>query len=592
MMINEKQKAVYRLIISQLQYDGFTDISSQLENYTCIQARPKNHLDKIVESFEHQWKITSFFADNDCIPTLLSKRGSNDSSAKHSFNSDSRKTYSESNRFVSKSCSSNFNSFREYVTNPFVLPDAQISTHYEPDPETDLPSINYSNSEVCNDRSDDVSCNDTLNHSLHDAEMNHESDNGTTNLQSKYSIDVMNKIEESDNSSTSLVNESDDSVVDLTADRVDHAVYKSNGLENVYQSPYLVSKSAKSGSMHADKAISSPKCSLLKMPIKSTQRSRIVDSTEVSNSHSKNDASKSFPKGTKSSFRFQPLTQDKIALIFEIFEGKSITKIAFKANVDGIIPSIACCTVEQQLSVMLGKHVRKYFVLTENEIRLRKKYSKMTKSGLLFSIRSVLGKSATKTDCNHGLVSNTCKIDGINPGNTKSDRNLNLEHTMAQQLLSGRNEVNTDCNKEDCEKPAYSYESANFSEAVRVKIIEFIYQSTTLLCTTFRKEINQIIRTDSYTIQEIISETFGINASHYIQFEYIDGCLKAIFLKNSWQKKSLADILDSLKISKGLVQAVHLSKESTRSHVAQNGNKVSTETDKDNASKPVLVTKT
>ena len=595
-MINENQRTVYGLIISQLRYDGFVDISSQLEEYTCIQTRPKNHLSKLVESVEYQWKITSIFVDSNCIPSLLSKRGSNDKSTKHSFNSDSRKTYSEINRFVSKSSSNNFNSFRECVTNPCDLAHAPIRTHFEPDPTADLPSINSNNFELCkDDGSDNISCDDdSLDHSSPDTDMNHKTDNESKYLYSQYSIDGLNEFDESDDSSTNLDRVSDESVVDLTNERADDALYKSNslhGLENVYPSPCLVNKSAESGSEHVDKAIQSLKCSSLQMTIKSTQRCSDEDTTEVSHSYSRNDASKSFPKGTKSSFSFQNATDDEIALIFEMFEGKSMTKTAFKAIVDDIIPSIACCTVEQQLSVMLGEHVSKYSVTSENEIRLRKKYSKMTKSGLLSSIRSVLGKSEIETDCNLGLVSNSCKIYGINPGNTKSDRDLNLQHTVAQQLLSGRDEVNSDCNKEDCEKPAYSYESANFSEAVRVKIIEFIYQSTTLLCTTFRKEVNRIIRTDSYTIQEIICETFGKKASHYIQFEYKDGCLKAIFLKNPWQKKSLVDILDSLKISKCLVQGVHLSKESTRNHVAQKSNKVSTEIGKDKASKPVLVTK-
>ena len=72
-MIKEKQKTVYSLIISQLRYDGFTDISTQLEEYTCIQTRPNNHLYKLVESVEYQWKITSWFADTACVTSSLSK---------------------------------------------------------------------------------------------------------------------------------------------------------------------------------------------------------------------------------------------------------------------------------------------------------------------------------------------------------------------------------------------------------------------------------------------------------------------------------------------------------------------------------------
>ena len=258
-MINENQKAVYSLIISQLRYDGFTDISTQLEKCTCIQTRPKNHLDKLVESFEHQWKITSFFANNECIPTVLSKRVSKDSLAKHSFNPDLRNSYSENNCFVSKSCSSNFNSFRECVANPCDLARAQISTYYEPDPKTDLPSINSSNSEICQDGNDVVSWDgDSLDRSSLHTDIESVSSTSTS-FQSQYSTDGMNEFEESDDSSTSLINESDNSIVDLTTDRADDAVHKSNtlhGLENVYRSPYyLVSKSIKSESVHADKAI-------------------------------------------------------------------------------------------------------------------------------------------------------------------------------------------------------------------------------------------------------------------------------------------------------------------------------------------------
>ena len=598
-MIKEKQKTVYSLIISQLRYDGFRDISSQLEDYTCIQTRPKNHLDKLVESVEYQWKITSIFVDDNCIPSLLSKRGSNDNSAKRSFNSESRKTYSKSNRFVSKSCLSNFNSFRECVTHPCVPADAQISEHYRPGPETDHPSVNSSNSEVCNDGSASVSCNnDTLNHSSPDAEINHETDNGTTNLQSQYLTDGMNEFDESDDSSTSLINESDDSIVDLTTDRADDAVHKSNtmhGLENVYQSPYLVSKSTESGSKHADKAISSPKCSSHQMTIKSAQISSDDDSTEVSYSCSKSHAGKSFPKDTKSSFRFPPMTLDKIALIYGIFEGDTVSRTAFKSNVDSIIPSIACCTVEQQLSVMLGEHVSTYFVISENGIRLTKKYGKMTKSGFLSSISSVLGKSEVKTDCDDSHVSNACKINGfngINPGNAKSDRDLNLQYTVAQQLLSGCDQVSTECKKSESKTTAESSKPVKFSEATIVKIVELMHKSITLSCATFRKKVNQITPTDSYSIHDIISKTFGKSASHYIQFEYKDERLNSIFLKNPWKKKSLVDILDSLNISKSLIQAVGVpQKDTIKSHIAQTGNTVTTETDKKKASEPAMVTK-
>ena len=119
-----------------------------------------------------------------------------------------------------------------------------------------------------------------------------------------------------------------------------------------------------------------------------------------------------------------------------------------------------------------------------------------------------------------------------------------------------------------------------------------IYRSTTLLSTTFRKIVNQITPTDSYTIQDIFSETFGKNASHYIQYEYKDGCLNAIFLKNPWKKKSLVDILDSLNVSKCLLlQAVDMSEKNTKSHITLNGDKVCTETSKNKASKPARVTK-
>ena len=444
MMINEKQKTVYSLIISQLRYDGFTDISSQLEDYTCIQTRPKNHLDKLVESFEHQWKITSFFADDDCIPTVLSKSASKDSLAKHSFNPDLRNSYSENYCFVSKSCSSNFNPFRECVTKLCNLKHAQITTH-ELDPKTDLPSINSNNSEIFQDGSDDISCDDvTLDRSSLHTDI--ESGSSTnTSLQSQYSTDSMNEFEEYDESSSSLVNESDDSVVDLTTDRVDHAVYKSNGLENVCQSPYLFSKLAKSGSEHADKAIPSPKCSSLQMPIKSTQQSSDEDTTEVSYSYSKNVARKNLKKCTQSSFSFEP-TKDEIALIFEIFEGETMKNTAFRSNVDSIIPSIACCTVEHQLSVMLGDHVNKYFVISENEIRL-KKYGKMTNSGLLSSISSILGKSGIETDFGHGLVSYSFQI---NPGNAKFHRFQNIRQSVAKRLVSGCDKVNFDFNKDAC----------------------------------------------------------------------------------------------------------------------------------------------
>ena len=599
-MINEKKKAVYSLIISQLRYDGYTNISSQLEDYTCIQARPKNHLDKIVESFEHQWKITSFFADNECIPTLLSKNVLKDSSPKQLFNSDSRKTYSENDPFVSKWSSSNFNSFRECVTNPCILVDAQIPAHYEHFPEADLPSINSSNSELCKDDAcDDISCDDnSLDHSLPNTDMNHKTDNESNCLHCQCSIDGINEFEESDDSSTSLVNGSYDSVVDLTTYCVDDAVHKSNGLENVYQSPYyLVSKSAKSESEHADKSIPSPKCSSLKMAIKSTQRCSDEDTTEGSHSYSRNDASKSFPKGTKSSFSFQNATHDEIALIFEMFEGKSMSKTAFKTIVDSIIPSIACCTVEQQLSVMLGEHVSKYFDTSENEIRFTKKYSKMTKSGLLSSILSVLGKSEIKTDFNYGLVSNTCKIDGINPGNAKSDRNLNLQHSVAQQLLAGRDKVNlnykkslsqaaevpnkgttksngnkvsTDSDKSKASKPApvannKMLDSQNnqskpqenvakqllvLSNIQKFYLITLLKKKDSYTFKEFLLEARSIIPSLSvaHTAKDILIAIFSAQFSHYVQFCY-DKKESHLSLKPLWKCKTSGEIFSFFCVS-------------------------------------------
>ena len=591
-MINEKKKTVYRLIISQLQYDGFVDISTQLEVYTCIQTRAKNHLDKLVESVEYQWKITSFFADNDCIPTLLSKNVLKDSSPKQLFNSDSRKTYSESN----------FNSFRECVTNPCVPADAQIPTHYEPDPETDLPSINSSNSELFKDGSDDISCDDnySLDHSLPDTDMNHKTDNESKCLHCQYSIDGMSEFEEFDDSSTSFDNEADGSIVDLTTDRTDDAVYKSNtmhSLENVYQSPCLVSKLTKSGSEHADKAIPPPKCSSPKMPIKSTQRCSDEDTTEVSYSCSKNADRQSLKKCTKSAFSFQNATHDEIALIFEMFEGKSMTKTAFKAIVDDIIPSIACCTVEQQLSVMLGERVSKYFVTSENEIRFTKKYSKMTKSGLLSSIRSVLGKSEIKTDCNYGLVSNTCKIDDINPGNAKSDHNLNLEHSMAQQLLVGRdkinlnykkslsqaaeepnksttksnaNKVSTDSDKSKASKPApvaknkkvdsqrsQSKPQENVAKQLLVlsniqkfSLITLLKKKDSYTFTEFLLEARSIIPSLSvaHAAKDILIAIFSAQFSHYVQFRY-DKKESHLSLKPPWNCKTSAEIFSVVCIS-------------------------------------------
>ena len=123
-MIKERQKTVYSLIISQLRYDGFTDISTQLEDYTCIQTRAKNHLDKLVESVEYQWKITSFFADNDCIPTLLSKNALKDGLPRQSFASNSLNAYCdrskpavdinhETEKLPSKFSSNNINEFDE-----------------------------------------------------------------------------------------------------------------------------------------------------------------------------------------------------------------------------------------------------------------------------------------------------------------------------------------------------------------------------------------------------------------------------------------------------------------------------------------------
>ena len=590
-MINEKKKTVYRLIISQLQYDGFADISTQLEAYTCIQTRAKNHLDKLVESVEYQWKITSFFADNNCIPTLLSKNVLKDSSPKQLFNSDSRKTYSESN----------FNSFRECVTNPCVPADAQILTHYEPDPETDLPSINSSNSELCKDGSDDISCDDnySLDHSLPDTDMNHKTDNESKCLHCQYSIDGMSEFEEFDDSSTSLDNESDGSNVDLTADRTDDAVYKSNtmhGLENVYQSPCLVSKSTKSGSEHADKAIPPPKCSSLKMPIKSTQRCSDEDTTEVSYSCSKNADRQSLKKCKKSAFSFQP-TQDEIALIFEIFEGETMTKAGLKLFVDGIIPTIACCTVEEQLSVMLGEHVSKYFVLSENEVRLRKKYSEMTKSGLLSSIRSVLGESETKTDCNLGLVSNTCKIYGINPGNAESDHNLNLEHTMAQQLLAGRDKINLnykkslsqaaeepnkgttksnankvsyDSDKSKASKPALVAKNKKvdnqrsqskpqenvvkqllvLSNIQKFSLITLLKKNDSYTFTEFLLEARSIIPSLSiaHIAKDILIAIFSAQFSHYVQFRY-DKKESHLSLKPPWNCKTSAEIFSVVCVS-------------------------------------------
>ena len=113
-----------------------------------------------------------------------------------------------------------------------------------------------------------------------------------------------------------------------------------------------------------------------------------------------------------------------------------------------------------------------------------------------------------------------------------------------------------------------------FSDAVEVRIIDFIHQSSPMSCTSFMSEVKEINPTYGYTVRDIVYETFGRNGSNYIQFEYVHGYLKGFFLKNPWKRKSLLDILDSLNLSKDLVKPDVPKNNAAKSNTTQNSHKM------------------
>ena len=113
-----------------------------------------------------------------------------------------------------------------------------------------------------------------------------------------------------------------------------------------------------------------------------------------------------------------------------------------------------------------------------------------------------------------------------------------------------------------------------FSDAVKVRIIDFIHQSSPMSCTSFISEVKEITPTYGYTVRDIVYETFGRNGSNYIQFEYEHGYLKGFFLKNPWKRKPLLDILDSLNLSKDLVKPDVPKNNAAKSNTSQNSHKM------------------
>ena len=235
----------------------------------------------------------------------------------------------------------------------------------------------------------------------------------------------------------------------------------------------------------------------------------------------------------------------KVRIVDFIHQSSPMSCTSFMSEVKEITPTYGY-SVRDIVYEIFGKDVSNYIQFEYehgylNGFFLKNPWKRKSLLDILDSLN--LSKDLVKPDVpkNNAAQSNTTQ-------NSYKIHNINVKNNLATEPIAS--------------------DSLKFSDAVRVKIIEFIHQSSPISCNAFISEVRQITPTYGYTVHNIVFETFGKDTSHYIQFEYKGNHVKGFFLKNPWKTKSLLDILDSLNLSKVVVKAEVTEDDTVRSRTS------------------------
>ena len=223
-------------------------------------------------------------------------------------------------------------------------------------------------------------------------------------------------------------------------------------------------------------------------------------------------------------------------LLFNITKEGAQSVEVFKSKADKVIFRNSFYTFEQIMSAMFGEPVHQYVKISDNVLRLKKKYRTMSNDNFLSNLGTM----------------KECYSDG-----SSSDKTSHIKDSLSN--LSDPRE-NTACSKtfvaDEADNSDVMFESSdaareekkvNISDVEKVQIIEFLFEEGTVVSTKLFKKVYQITKTslDGCTFTDLFEGLFGDFYDDYIGSTFGKNKLLPVFLKEPWKSCLIHKLLEN-----------------------------------------------
>ena len=199
------------------------------------------------------------------------------------------------------------------------------------------------------------------------------------------------------------------------------------------------------------------------------------------------------------SYQLEFTSSEKLLLFNIIKEGAQSVDV-FKSKADKVIYRNSFYTFGQIISAIFGEHVHQYVIISDTELRLKKRYRTMSDDYFLLNLGRV-------KECYSGSSSS-------DKTSHKKDSSINLpdphKNTTCSLTFVADEVDDVDTTREE--------KKVNFSDAETVQIIEFLFRNGTTSSTKFFKEVYRITKILLYgcTLTGLFKALFGEYYNEYI----------------------------------------------------------------------------
>ena len=558
-MDKQSQKITYRLIISQLKHDNFLSIANQLEEILGIQSRAKNHLSELLESINYHWKIASYYADTVYIPQVISKSVEDDLCVLPCHPVTTNMRYDE------KNCASKANSDFLFPSNQTQMTKkraSEITSSYENKQNVDAHCSNPKLSVFGIPDEDD--CHsfeygyDTQDFEIQDHPLESSSEqceeihalSKRTNSIPKLNVDGLHDRIYTDSISRVPSSSYDDKVSkayengkrlelsDITRTQLIEMIHEkseilvieffekfrqtcemlfgSHNLSDLLRATFGESFHTYIDNLDNEEGVS---CLFLKEPWRSRSLDQLLEDLHI-----------------RTSICRLEFTPSEKLLLFNITKEGAQSVEVFKSKADKVIFRNSFYTFGQIMSAMFGEPVHQYVKISDNVLRLKKKYRTMSNDNFLSNVGTM----------------KECYSDG-----SSSDKTSHIKDSLSN--LSDPRE-NTACSStfvaDEADNGDVMFESSdaareekkiNFSDVEKVQIIEFLFEEGTVVSTKLFKKVYQITKTslDGCTLTDLFEGLFGDFYDDYIGSTFGKNELLSVFLKEPWKSCLIHKLLEN-----------------------------------------------